>query len=178
VERGATSRGPTGPAGYPRQVLPARASAAVLWCAALLLTGCGGSVADADEPRPARTERVAPSPFCAAARASSDAVRPLDAVVAGRGGGAALGPVVEAVRRTNATLVETAPADVRADVETIVRVVSRQLDALVAGGGDASALRTDPELAALASAPATAAAQSRYADYVRTTCRIGDASEG
>ncbi len=139
--------------------------------AGVLAVGCGGSVVDADAP--ARTGEPArpASPFCAAARANSDAIRPLNGLVA-RGGAppAELSSTVDAVRRAGADLLVTAPGEIRSDVERTVQAVDLQLDALIANGGNSVALRNDPALAARLGAPELVAAAERVSAYVTSTC--------
>lgn len=141
---------------------------------AVLLAGCGTSVADADRVAPT-THRSAPlSPFCAAAQASTAALAPLSALTQ-RGPVPAdqLAPAADAVRRSNAELVTTAPPELLADVRRTVDVVSAQLDALVRDHGDGSAAAGDPTVqAAVGDRNAVAAAQ-RVTAYLARTCPIG-----
>ena len=105
------------------------AAYAVALCA--VVTACGGSVADADlrEARAASaTTAPAANPFCAASRASSAAIGPLNTLV-GRGNVNPndLAKAVDAVRRSETDLLGTAPADIRADVQTTVDAVDADL---------------------------------------------------
>ena len=56
-----------------------------LVAAALLLAGCGGSLADADTPAPPRPDRTRPGDFCSAVLAGTRAAQPLAALLT-RGG--------------------------------------------------------------------------------------------
>jgi hypothetical protein len=157
--------------------MPLVARAAAAACVAALcavVTACGGSVADTDlrEARAATATRApAASPFCAASRASSAAIGPLNALV-GRGqvNPADLAQAVDAVRRAEADLLSTAPPEVRADVQTTVDAVDAQLDALVRHGGDGAATNADPALTARLGAPELAAANQRLTAYLTRTC--------
>jgi hypothetical protein len=157
--------------------MPLVARAAAAACVAALcavVTACGGSVADTDlrEARAATATRApAASPFCAASRASSAAIGPLNALV-GRGNvdPAELARAVDDVRRAETDLLSTAPPEVRADVQTAVDAVDAQLDALLAHGGDGAATSADPKLSAQLSAPALAAANQRLTAYLTRTC--------
>lgn len=153
------------------------ASRGLVLLAALLtsgtLTACGGSVADADDPDPVRAAPAPMTPFCAASVANSEAIRPLNGLVAG--GDATpeeLSNTVEAVRRTAADLVAAAPDDIRADVQRTVQVVNVQLDALLASGGDAGAASRDPAVTAALAQPELAKAGERYRNYVTRTCGL------
>ncbi|WP_300016335.1 hypothetical protein [Pseudonocardia sp.] len=134
----------------------------------LALGGCGGSVADRDRPSPTRQQPSTASPFCAAVQAGNAAAAPLGA----RGGivPEELSNTVEAVRRSNVTLLNTAPPEIRNDVDTYVRIVDLQLDALLASGGDAATLQDDPALEAQINAPDAVAANERVRDYVTQNC--------
>jgi hypothetical protein len=146
-------------------------AAAVISCS--LLMACGGSVADADSVSSrSRTSPTgaAPSAFCIAARASSEAIRPLNGLASGGPRPANLPGTVDEVRRTGAELIRVSPDEIRPDVERTVQAVNLQLDVLVANGGDASALSRDPELIAQLSSPELAGAGERYRIYVNRTC--------
>lgn len=134
----------------------------------LVVTGCGGSVADADGIAPTRAPAAPPPPFCAALQATTAATAPLD----GRTGVPAeeLSNTVDAVREANEELVETAPDELRADVQRFVAALDLQLDALLANGGDVPALQTDTELAAAVNTPENVAAHQRVQAYVARTC--------
>jgi hypothetical protein len=157
------------------------ARAAVAACAAActvavcaLVVACGGSVADADirEARAASaTPAPAASPFCAASRAGSAAIEPLNALVSrGDVNPTDLARAVEDVRRAETDLLSTAPSDIRADVQTTVDAVDAQLDALLAHGGDSAAVGADPNLTARLAAPELAAANQRLTAYLTRTC--------
>ena len=141
--------------------------------ACVLLTGCGGSVADADN-RPARdADDAAPSvsPFCAASQANSAAIGPLNALVStGSADPDELTSTVEAVRRAGADLLAVAPPAVRSDARLTVDAVDTLLDALLRHDGDGRAAREDPAVAAQLTAPELTAANERLANYVRRTC--------
>lgn len=144
--------------------------------ACVLLSGCGGSVADADR-EPARSTRdAAPSasPFCTASRANSAAIVPLNALV-GRGAPDPdeLARAIEAVRSAGSQLLTVAPPEVRDDVQLTVDAVETQLDALLAHGGDPRAVSNDPSVAARLSTPELTAASQRLAGYVSRTCGAG-----
>src|SRR5688572_26841614 len=99
--------------------------------AALLLTGCGGSLADTDAPAPARPDRTPPGDFCGAVLAGTRAAQPLAALIT-RGGTVPrdqLDTAAEAMRSAYADVLATAPGEVRADVERSVEAVNLQLDA-------------------------------------------------
>lgn len=151
--------------------------AALIACALVLaggLTGCGlgGSVADADRRPAATSERgPAPDPFCTASRANGTAVAPLNRLVAaGPVARDELEPAVEEVRRSGAELLAVAPPEIRDDVQLTVDAVDAQLDALLANGGDSSAVRDDPALSQRLGSPELAAAGERVSDYIRRTC--------
>jgi hypothetical protein len=138
-----------------------------------LLVACGGSVADADtnSARPGATRDIGPpSPFCAAARANAEALRPLSAMATGGARPDSLSNTVNEVRRTGSELLRVAPDEIRPDVERTVKAVNLQLDALVANGGDAGAVARDPDLVARLSSPELAGAGDRYRSYVNRTC--------
>src|SRR3954452_15322538 len=157
--------------------MPFVARAAVAACAAALcalVAACGGSVADTDlrEARAASaTKAPTASPFCAASRASSAAIGPLNALV-GRGDVNPAEPAraVDEVRRAETDLLSTAPSEVRADVQTTVDAVDAQLDALLAHGGDSAATNADPKLSARLASPELAAANQRLTAYLTRTC--------
>lgn len=134
----------------------------------LALAGCGGSVADFDGVEPTRAPAPPPSPFCSALQAAGDATTPLE----GRTGvpPEELSTTVETVRQANQELVETAPDEVRSSVERYVAALDLQLDALVANGGDTTALQSDAELAAAVNSPENVEANQRVQEYVRRTC--------
>jgi hypothetical protein len=135
------------------------------------VVGCGGSVADADRRDPVRTTPPPPSPFCAAAQANLDAIRPLNGLVArGSVPPDELDRTVTAVRRAGTDMLDTAPGEIRPDVERTVQAVNLQLDALVANGGDAAALSRDPQLASRLNSPEFAGAADRVRSYVARTC--------
>lgn len=151
----------------------ARPAALVVCALITVLTACGGSVADTDNDRPAARETTtAPTPFCAASRANSDALGPLNALVS-RGGPvdrAALGRAVDTVRRSGSELVLSAPAEVADDVQLTVDAVNVQLDALLANGGDGRAIADDPQVAERLNSPELTAATQRLTAYVNRTC--------
>ena len=144
-----------------------------------LLLACSGSVADADgdEPRISRSA-APPTPFCAAARANSEAIRPLNAMATGGARPANLAGTVEEIRRTGTELLRVSPDDVRPDVERTVVAVNLQIDALVANGGDINAVARDPELVARLSSPELTGASERYRSYVLLTCNSSTATRG
>lgn len=129
----------------------------------IVLTGCGGSVADRDRDRPARAaEPEPPSPFCAAIISSSEALTPLSALTAGGSiPPEELRPTVDEVRRANSELLAAAPSDVRADVETYVRIIELQIDAVVAAGGAADALAPGTPVADQINTPENTEANER-----------------
>ncbi|MGI9001463.1 MAG: hypothetical protein ACR2GH_07325 [Pseudonocardia sp.] len=141
-----------------------------------LAVGCGGSLADRDAPDPPRATPPLSSPFCTAAQANSDAIRPLNSLTA-QGGAtpAELSSTVEAVRRAGANLITEAPAEIRADVERTVDAATLQLDALVANGGDAAAAARDPELTARLDSPELTQARERVGAYINSNCATGGA---
>jgi hypothetical protein len=153
----------------------AGASAALVVTFGGVLLGCGGSsVADADAPDPTRRAPAPQSPFCAAAQANLEAIRPLNGLVA-------QGPVpreqlvstVAAVRRAGQDMVFAAPEDIRTDVERTVQALGLQLDVLVANGGDQSALSRDSELVNRLNSPEFAGAGERVRAYVERNCTAG-----
>lgn len=137
----------------------------------IALAGCGGSVADRDRPAPRVEEPEPPSPFCAAIFASSEALTPLNALAAG---GSIppdqLDTTVEQVRTANSDLLAATPTDIRTDVQTYVRIIELQLDAVVAGGGAADALAPGTPLAAQINTPENADANERLREYVTRSC--------
>ena len=150
-----------------------RAAVRVAWAlyplvGIVLVAGCGGSVAGLDRVEPTRAPAGPPSPFCAAVQASSAATTPLS----GRSGvpPEELSNTVDAVRLANDDLVQTAPDEIRDDVEQYVAALDLQLDALLANGGDSTALATDAALASAVNTPENVAANQRVQEYVRTTC--------
>jgi hypothetical protein len=155
-------------------------AAAVTVLSSSLLMACGGSVADADSDGrlvPTRSSGP-PSPFCAAARANAEAIRPLNAMASGGARPESLGNTVDEVRRTGAELLRVAPDEIRTDVERTVLAVNLQLDALVANGGDAAAIARDPELVARLSSPELTGAGERYRTYVNRTCTASGVPRG
>jgi hypothetical protein len=155
-------------------------AAAVTVLSSSLLVACGGSVADADSDGrlvPTRSSGP-PSPFCAAARANAEAIRPLNAMAGGGARPESLGNTVDEVRRTGAELLRVAPDEIRTDVERTVLAVNLQLDALVANGGDAAAIARDPELVARLSSPELTGAGERYRTYVNRTCTASGVPRG
>ena len=136
-----------------------------------LLAGCGGSVADADAPDRTRATVAPPSPFCQAAQANLQAIRPLNGLVAqGRVPPDELADTVAAVRRAGQDMLLAAPPDIRADVERTVLALDLQLDVLVASGGDASALSRDTRLAERLNSPEFTGAGERVRASVERTC--------
>ena len=136
----------------------------------VLLVACGSSVADADLREPVRTT-TAPTSFCAAAQANLDAIRPLNGLVArGSVPPDQLTDTVDAVRRAGLEMVNTAPDEIRADVERTVQALDLQLDVLVDNGGDATAVTRDPQLTARLNSPEFAGAGDRVRSYVERTC--------
>ncbi|GAA1265804.1 hypothetical protein GCM10009609_31230 [Pseudonocardia aurantiaca] len=139
--------------------------------AAAVIAGCGGSVADADRREPVATAPRPQTPFCAAAEANVEAIRPLNELLArGVVPPDELADTTAAVRSAGAAMVEAAPNEIRADVERTVRALDMQLDVLIANGGDAAAMNRDPELAAGLSSPEFAGAGDRVRAYVERTC--------
>jgi hypothetical protein len=139
-------------------------------CAAIV--ACGGSVADADRPEPVRTTPPRPTPFCAAAQANLEAIRPLNGLVArGNVPPDELADTAAAVRRAGAEMANAAPEEIRFDVERAVQAQDLQLDALVANGGNPAALR-DPQLTARLSSPEFAGAGDRVRSYIERTCNV------
>ncbi len=136
------------------------------------VAGCGSSVADRDGPAPVRATTAPPTPFCSALETSLQATAPL----ANRTGVPAeeLTNAVDAARRANTELVDTAPTTLRADVERYVAALDLQLQALLDNGGDTAALRADTALTSAVNTPETVAAGQRVQTYVRDTCTPTD----
>ncbi len=136
------------------------------------VAGCGSSVADRDGPAPVRATTAPPTPFCAALETSLQATAPLS----NRTGVPAeeLTNAVDAARRANTELVDTAPANLRADVERYVAALDLQLQALLDNGGDTVALRGDAALTSAVNTPETVAAGQRVQTYVQDTCTPTD----
>ena len=155
-----------------------------IWAASVCVLGtsvlvaCGGSVADADADSGTRGTSPPPTPFCLAARANAEAIRPLNAMANSGSRPDSLANTVDQVRRTGAELLRVAPDEIRLDVERTVQSVNLQLDALVANGGDAAAVARDPELVARLSSPELAGAGERYRSYVNRTCTASGSSRG
>lgn len=145
-----------------------------------LLVACGGSVADADTNTRSDVTRDAPppSPFCTAARANAEALRPLNAMATGASRPESLSNTVDEVRRTGAELLRVAPDEIRPDVERTVQAVNLQLDALIANGGDAAAVARNPDLVARLTSPELAGASDRYRSYVNRTCTASGRHRG
>jgi hypothetical protein len=157
----------------------AGASAALVVTIGGALLGCGGSsVADADAPDPTRRAASAPpNPFCAAAQANLEAIRPLNGLVAqGQVPRDQLASTVAAVRRAGQDMVFAAPDDIRTDVERTVQALDMQLDVLVANGGDQSALSRDTELVNRLNSPEFTGAGERVRAYVERNCTAGATS--
>jgi hypothetical protein len=151
------------------------AVAAAALTAAVLVAGCGGSVADTDY-RPARapaapTATPAASAFCAASQASSQAIDPLNTLVSrGEVDQSELARAADAVRRAESDMLAAAPPDVRDDVQMTVDAVDAQLDSLIAHGGDSRAVSADQALTARLASADLAAANTRLAAYLTRTC--------
>jgi len=154
------------------------ASAALVLTFGAVLLGCGGSsVADADAPDPTRKAPAPPSPFCAAAQANLEAIRPLNGLVAqGQVPRDQLAATAAAVRRAGQDMVFTAPADIRTDVERTVEALDMQLDVLVESGGDQTALSRDTDLVNRLNSPEFAGAGERVRTYVERNCMAGATS--
>jgi hypothetical protein len=154
--------------------LAAPFACAFVLAGALVGCGLGGSVADSDaRTAGASAERRAPAeaPFCAAARANSDAITPLNRLVAGDGVERdELVRAVEAVRRSGLDLVTAAPPEIRDDVQQTVDAVDMQLDVLLANGGDGRAVGTDPELSARLDSAELAAAGEKVTAHLTRSC--------
>jgi hypothetical protein len=150
---------------------PGRVLRGATLAAVLVTVGCGGSVADADSPNPTRAEAPRPSPFCAAAEANQEAIRPLNGLVArGQISPDELADTVDAVRRAGADMINAAPPEIHADVEQTVAVLDLQLDVLMANDGDPSAVARDPQVAARLNSPEVTGATQRVRSYVERTC--------
>lgn len=151
----------------------------VLVGALILLTGCGGSVADADRRPDARPTMAAVTPFCAAIQANAEALHPLSTLTA-RGGAPPeeLTNTVDGVRRTTSDLLAVSPDNIRSDVERYVQSIERQLTALLANGGDSAALARDTQLAAELNSPEATASGQRLQAYVQRTCGPAGDPEG
>lgn len=139
------------------------------------LAACGSSVADADSTGAVRTTRAVSGPatrFCAAVSANADAIRPLGSLAAnGTLTADQLRSTVAAARASGADLIDTAPADIRPDVQRTVEALNLQLTALVAAGGDLRAAARDPAVAAQLGSPDLAAASQRVSGYVGQNCQ-------
>ena len=156
---------------------PATLVVALVVMAGGTLLGCGSSVADTDAPDPIRRTPAPPSPFCAAAQANLEAIRPLNGLVAqGRVPPEQLADTVAAVRRAGQEMVMTAPDDVRGDVERTVQAVDLQLDVLLESGGDQAALTRNTELVNRLNSPEFAGAGERVRAYVERNCTAGAAT--
>ena len=145
-----------------------------LLAAALLLAGCGGSLADADTPAPPRPDRTRPGDFCSAVLAGTRAAQPL-ATLLTRGGTVPrdqLTTAAEAVRSAYAEVLATAPGEIRADVERSVAAVDLQLDALEAADGDTAAVAGNAELRSRLTAPEYVQAAEQVRDYIGEHCGI------
>ena len=145
-----------------------------LVAAALLLAGCGGSLADADTPAPPRPDRTPPGDFCSAVLAGTRAAQPL-ATLLTRGGTVPrdqLTSAAEAVRSAYAEVLATAPGEIRADVERTVTAVDLQLDALEAADGDTAVVARDEELRSTLTAPEYAQAAERVREYIGEHCGV------
>jgi len=142
---------------------------------AALLAGCGGSVADADSPNPARTTRAAPaqsSLFCAAVAANSEAIRPLNGLtLRGTMPADQLTATVDAARASAMELLTVAPDGIRDDVQRTVAAMNTELNALVAARGDTSVALRDPAVLAETNSPEVAAAGQRVSTYVNQNCQ-------
>jgi uncharacterized protein (DUF1499 family) len=146
--------------------------------AGAVLVGCGGSVADADRRDPVRTTPPPATPFCAAAQANLEAIRPLNGLLARPNVSQdELADTVTAVRSAGAEMVNTAPNEIRADVERTVQALDLQLDVLLANGGDTAALSRDPELTARLNSPEFAGAGDRVRSYIDRTCVSASATQ-
>jgi hypothetical protein len=144
----------------------------VLVASALLMTGCGGSLADADAPGQSPSRDAPPGDFCTAVLAGAEATRPLAALV-GRGGTVPRTQLADAAARArsaNADVLATAPEEIRADVERSMAAVELQLDALDAAGGDTDAVARNPAVRAALAEPEYTAATHRVRRYVDSHC--------
>jgi hypothetical protein len=138
--------------------------------AGAVIAGCGSSVADADRRDPVSTTPP-PTPFCAAAQANLESLRPLNGFLAqGSVPPNELDDTVDAVRRAGAQMVTAAPNEIRTDVELTVQALDLQLDALVASGGDPAAVTRDPQLTARLNSPEFTGARARVRAYMERMC--------
>ncbi len=139
-----------------------------------LLTGCGGSVADADTRNAAPTTRAVPGGtggFCAAIQANNDALRPLNTLSLRTPVAAdQLTAAVQAARLSGTVLLDAAPSELRPDVERTVEALDVELTALLTAGGDAAAVASDPQVSARVNSPEVVAAGRRIATYVNQNC--------
>ena len=145
----------------------------LLTTATLLVAACGGSLADADRPDPARSVRTAPGDFCAAVLAGAEAARPLAALVQ-RGDAVPREQLVEAaeqVRSANADVLATAPEEIREDVARSIAEANLQLDALEAAGGDPAGLPGAGATRSRSAEQDYAVATRRVREYVGVHCR-------
>lgn len=138
----------------------------------VLAAGCGGSLADTDRPV-AHTARTPPGDFCAAVQAGAEATRPL-AALAGQGDvdRPQLREAAENLRRANADVLATAPAEIRDDVERAVGWADLQLDVLEAAGGDAGTVARDAAVRRRLATQDYAVATARVRAYVSTHCGV------
>lgn len=147
--------------------------------AVALFAGCGGSVADADRVGPAPTTRPVPpqaAPFCAAVQANTDAIRPLNGLTLSGpvdAAGDGLTAAVSKARLSGVALVNSAPDQLRDDVQRVVNAMDVELTALVAAGGDAARAARDPAVTAANSSPEVVNASQRVTTYVRQNCQAG-----
>jgi hypothetical protein len=136
--------------------------------------GLGGSVADSDARSAAASpERRAPAEdaFCAASRANSEAISPLNRLVSGdQADREELVRAVDAVRRSGMDMVTAAPPEIRDDVQQTVDAVDMQLDALLANGGDGRAVSADPTLSARLDSAELAAAGEKVTAHLTRSC--------
>ncbi|MGH8965362.1 MAG: hypothetical protein ACRDXB_08545 [Actinomycetes bacterium] len=144
----------------------------------VLVSGCGSSVADSDSPDPTRrTPTASSSPFCVAAQANLEAIRPLNGLVAqGQVPPDELADTIGAVRRAGADMTMSAPEEIRVDVERTVQALDLQLDVLLASGGDATAITRDTQLTARLNSPEFTGAGERVRAYVERSCTMSDAT--
>jgi hypothetical protein len=147
---------------------------------ALLVAGCGGSLADADSPASPRPDRTPPGDFCSAVLAGTRAAQPLTTLL-DRGGTVPrdeLATAAEAVRSAYANVLATAPGEIRADVERSVSAVGLQLDALESAGGDTAAVTRDAGLRSRLTSPEYAEAAERVRSYVGEHCGATGREQG
>ncbi|MDN5917194.1 MAG: hypothetical protein L0I76_19175 [Pseudonocardia sp.] len=138
--------------------------------AVLVLTACGGSVADRGSSRTVTTTQAeAVTPFCEAVENSRAATRPVSGLGTGRRVDDVDG-VADRVRAANEQVTALAPQELRADFERANALIEHQLRLLEANGGDTLALARDPDIAREATDPGYTAASSRINEYVRATC--------